>query len=87
MTHFLATSDKPDGWRLEDILSVLQNDITRRCTKIMDDMRPEARNVFHNNVEILHLLTECIHKAQDSSRILTRLGPPSAAGQPRIGHT
>jgi hypothetical protein len=88
MTRFLSTDEKPDGWKLEDILSVIQDDIVRRCNKIIGDNRPEARKVMQNNFEILRMLTACIEHAQDSSRVLNSLGPSEAAagGPPRIGH-
>ena len=88
MTRFLSTDEKPDGWKLEDILSVIQDDVVRRCEKIVGDHRPEARQVLQNNFEILHLLTACIDKAQESTRVLNSLGPSeaSAGGPPRIGH-
>lgn len=88
MTRFLVTPDNPSGWKLEDILSEIQNDIIRRTAKILDDPRPEARVVLNNNIEILGLLTRCIAHATDSTRILTKsLGPSRAAegGPPRIG--
>ncbi len=88
MTRFLATDEKPDGWKLEDILIVIQDDIVRRCNKIVGDNRPEARKVMQNNFEILRMLNSCIDYAQDSSRVLNTLGPSEAAagGPPRIGH-
>jgi len=87
MTRFLSTDEKPDGWRLEDILSEIQNDIIRRSEKIVGDHRAEARAVLHNNIEILAWLTQCIHKAEDSTRVLKSLGPSRAGigGPPRIG--
>jgi hypothetical protein len=89
MTRFLANDEKPDGWKLEDILSVLQDDIVRRCNKIIGDNRPEARKVMHNNFEILRMLGECIDRAHESTRVLNTLGPSEAAtgGPPRIGKT
>lgn len=87
MTRFLSTDEKPDGWRLEDILSEIQNDIVRRSAKIVDDNRPQARAVLNNNFQILGLLTETIALAQDSTRVLNSLGPSAASegGPPRVG--
>jgi hypothetical protein len=86
MTRFLVTQDNPTGWRLEDILTVIQDDIIRRCGKIVGDQRPEARRVLHNNMEIMTLLTRCIEHAQDSTRVLRSLGPePGPHEPPRIG--
>jgi hypothetical protein len=86
MTRFLATDENPGGWKLEDILSAIQDDIVRRSNKIIDDHRDEARRVLHNNIEILQLLTECIDLARNSTKTLASLGPSRApSGPPRIG--
>lgn len=88
MTHFFPSSDHPQGWKLEELLAAIQNDIVRRSEKIVDDDRPQARSVLHNNIEILALLTQCIHKAEASTRILESFGRSESdrGGQPRIGH-
>lgn len=83
-TTFLVTPDNPQGWKLEDILAEVQRDIIRRTQKIIDDERPEARKVLTNNIEILNLLSQCVDKAEDSTRVLKSLGPHQD-GQPRIG--
>jgi len=87
MTHFFATADHPQGWKLEDLLMEIQNDIVRRSEKIVDDARPQARAVLQNNIEILGLLTQCIHKAETSTKILDSLGRSESdhGGPPRIG--
>jgi len=82
-TKFLVTAENPNGWTIEALLTEVQNDMVKRCTKIIDDQRPEARGVLNNNIEILALLNQCIAKAQDSTRILNRIGRPD--GRPRIG--
>ena len=87
MTKLLVGPDNPDGWKLEDIIDEIQNDIVRRTARIVDDNRPEARAVLHNNIEIMQLLTECSEKAHESTRILNTLGPiiSPRGGAPRIG--
>ena len=86
MTHFLVSDAKPDGYKLEEILSVLRADIITRCGKISGDTRPEARQVLHNNMRVLGLISDAIHLAEDSSRILERAyGPSVKGGPPRIG--
>jgi hypothetical protein len=86
VTHFLVSDSKPDGYRLEDILSVLRADIITRCNKISGDTRPEARQVLHNNMRVLGLIREAIQIAEDSTRILEKaFGPSIKGGPPRIG--
>ena len=84
MTSFLAPP-AADGYRLEDILSVLRNDLVGRMTRIMADKRPEAQHVMRNDIEILRRIEECIEFAQASSRILDRSFGPHVPGEPRIG--
>ncbi len=86
MTKLLLSPDNPDGWKLEDIIDEIQNDIVRRSTRIVDDSRPEAKAVLTNNIEIMKLLTACSEKAHDSTRVLLALGPSQGPkGIPRIG--
>ncbi len=86
MTKLLLSPDNPNGWRLEDIIDEIQNDIVRRSARIVDDSRPEARAVLTNNIEILNLLTVCSEKAHDSTHVLSTLGPSRGPqGIPRIG--
>lgn len=84
MTHFLSTDENPDGYKLEDILSIVRKDIIDRAGKIAGDKRPEARQVLANNMHILQKLTECIDLAENSTQVLDRsFGQRGDA--PRIG--
>lgn len=85
MTHFLATDEKPDGYKLEDVLSLLRGDLIKRSTKIIDDARPEARHVLDNNIRILSLLSEAIDLAVDSTRTIEKSFGKPIPGHPRIG--
>jgi hypothetical protein len=72
MTHFLSTDENPDGYKLEDILSIIRQDIIVRAGKISGDKRTEARQVLANNMHILVKITECIELAENSTQILDR---------------
>ncbi len=88
MTHFLVSDENPDGHKLEDLLCELRADILKRCTKITDDHRPEARAVLANNIKVLEHLTEAIDLAMDSSKILDRAfgrSTSASGGSARIG--
>ena len=84
-TTLLVTEENPQGWKIEDILTEIQNDIVRRSQNIVDDARPEARAVLNNNIEILGLLSRCIERATESTRLLNRAFGPHKEGEPRIG--
>jgi len=88
MTRYLVSDENPAGRKLEDILMELRADVLVRCTKISDDLRPEALQVMANNMEVLHHLTQAIEIAQDSTHLLDKAFGPSQAekgGPPRIG--
>ena len=85
MTHFLISDVKPEGYKLEDILALVRNDILHRATKIMEDKRPEAQAVLDNNIKILGMLNQCIDLSLESTRILSKSFGDSVDGQPRIG--
>ena len=84
MTKFLSSDANPDGHRLEDILRAIRKNILARCEKIVDDTRPEAEQVVANNMQILAMLTDAIHLAENSIQILTKALGPSGE-KPRIG--
>ena len=84
-TTFLGTDENLDGWKIEDILMTIQNDMFRRTQKIVRDSREEARVVLNNNVQILGLLSQCIEKETESTRILNRSFGPHKDGKPRVG--
>lgn len=86
MTHFLVTDDKPDGYKLEDILHLIRKDMLTRAQKIADDPRAEAKHVMRNNMKILGLISEAITLAEDSTHILNKaFGANAKGGPPRIG--
>jgi hypothetical protein len=86
MTHFLMTDDKPEGYKLEDILTMIRRDIILRAAKIAEDPKPQAKQVLDNNVRILGLLGECIAVAESSTKILDKEIGPAVKGKPRIGN-
>lgn len=85
MTRFLVTDDNPDGYKLEDILGAIRNEIFQRATKIMDDKRPEAVTVINNNIKILNHLAESIALAENSTSVLDKAFGQRDPSVPRIG--
>ncbi len=85
MTHFLATDEHPNGYKLEDILTIIRQDVINRVGKIAHDSKSEAHQVLKNNIRILSLLTECIEIAKSSTELLHRSFGPSNSAEPRIG--
>ena len=85
MTHFLVNAENPTGYKLEEILLAIRKEVILRATKIVDDQRPEARQVLENNVRIIQLLSDCIKLAEESTHVLDKTFGPATDGQPRIG--
>lgn len=85
MSKFLVTDDNPNGYKLEDILTAIRNEIMNRATKIMEDQRPEALAVMNNNIRILGYLAESIELARNSTDILDKSFGPHDEEMPRIG--
>ena len=85
MSQLLVTEENPSGYRLEDILSAIRKDMVLRATKIVDDDRPQARQVLANNIKILDMLTQCIDLAEESTQMLDKSFGPHKEGEPRIG--
>ncbi len=85
MTGFLSSDQKPDGYSLEELISVVRRELIVKSTKIVDDPRPQAQEVLENDIRIIGLLTECLHIADASSKLLKRSFGPHVEGQPRIG--
>ncbi len=89
MSRYLVSEENPEGMKLEEILTAIRKEILMRCTKIVDDDRSEAQQVFRNNTRILELLGDAIDLAVDSTQTLDKaFGPSQAAkgGPPRIGN-
>jgi hypothetical protein len=76
MTHFLVNAENPTGYKLEEILLAIRKEIILRATKIVDDQRPEARQVLENNVKIIQLLSDCIKLAEESTHVLDKTFGP-----------
>ena len=85
MTHFLANDDNPDGYKLEDVLTSIREEIIHRIGKISHDRKPEARRVLENDIKILGLLTEAIELSITSTELLDKTFGPSNSAEPRIG--
>ncbi|MDP4795896.1 MAG: hypothetical protein NWR87_03200 [Rhodospirillales bacterium] len=80
ITSFLVSESKPDGYRLEDIVREIRNDILVRCTHVMEDGRPEVGLVMANNMEILGMLSDVIALAENSTELLSRIYGTDQAG-------
>ena len=85
MSGFLTNELRPEGYSLEELLSAVRRELIVKATKIVDDERPQAQEVLENDIKIIGLLTESLHIAEASSKLLNRSFGPHVDGEPRIG--
>lgn len=89
----LMSPANPNGWKLEELAAQLRDEVKGKCLKILEDDRPVARSVLHNNQLILGKLRQIeellggIEAAQrDSYAQLDAMAPNEGPlGTPRIG--
>lgn len=86
MTQVLMSPENPGGWKLEDLLSVLRDEILAKTNKIKDDRRPVAVHVTRNNRAILSLLSTAEDLQRDNYAKLDAFKKDEGPlGTPRIG--
>jgi hypothetical protein len=85
-TPILMSAENPTGWKLEDLLSQLRDEVLAKTSKIKDDDRPVAQRVTQNNRTILQYLTAAETLQRDSLAALATVAPdPGPLFKPRIG--
>lgn len=85
-TPVLMSQGRPFGWKLEELLAQLIQEIEAKSTKISADDTQIAQAVLANNQAIIRHLTLALQYQQASYRMLARLGPDQGPlGAPRIG--
>ncbi len=83
----LMGSEYHNGWKLEDLLAQVKQEVSQKINKIVNDSSPQAQLVVRNNLAIIEHLGSA-EALQRSSYILLDVmsqnkGP---AGEPRIGN-
>lgn len=82
----LMSPTNPEGWKLEDLLLVLQGEVAGKSAKIMHDERLIARTVLHHNAQIIGLLIQAEAIQRQSYALLDNMAPNEGPlGKPRIG--
>ncbi len=82
----LMTPANPRGWKLEELLAVLQAEIGAKSLKITRDPGLVARRVLRNNQQIVGLLAQAEALQRGNLDDLAGIAPdPGPDGPPRIG--
>ena len=86
MSKVLMSPQNPTGWKLEELLAAIRDDIEVKCSKIAWDTSPTAGRVLANNRFIMSVLGEAERAQRDSIAALAALAPDQGpTGTPRIG--
>ena len=82
----LMGRDNPNGFKLEDLLADVVDEIATKCSYIADDTSLEARHVLRNNQQIMGLLAQAAALQRLSYDILDAKAPNEGVhGKYRIG--
>lgn len=82
----LMSKDNPNGYKLEDLLRQLRDELEQKTNRIANDPSPEAERVRRNNGKISLLLREAEHTQRESMGTLDAIGiDQGPTGKPRIG--
>lgn len=85
-TPLLMSSENPNGWKLEELLGQLNEEILDKCKKIEGEKRPVAKQVLQNNRHIMQMLRDAATLQRQSMAFLEAIGPNEGPlGTPRIG--
>lgn len=83
----LMSSENHNGWKLEDLLAQVKQEVSEKINKIIHDPSPQAQLVVRNNLAIVEHLGAAEALQRSSYIVLDAMkaneGP---AGTPRIGN-
>jgi len=78
--------DNPEGFKLEELLHNLIEEVELKCSYICDDPRIEAKTVLRNNQQIMGLLLQAESLQRLSYDVLDTMGKNEGPlGKFRIG--
>lgn len=85
-TPVLMSVDNPTGWKLEDLLLQLRDEIVTKSGRIENDGSEFAQTVLANNNALLGKLLEAEDIQRGSMALLDKKAPDTGpSGKPRIG--
>lgn len=82
----LMSGTNPDGFKLEELLAQIADELTVKCDRLRGDTSPVAQDVERNNRDIIARLHECRRLQEHSLGRLATVGPDQGPrGKPRVG--
>lgn len=86
MPKVLMSKENPDGWKLEELLAKIQEELKEKNEKLVDDACPVSRILRRNNGHIVSLLEVAENIQIESMGQLDTLGTdPGPRGKSRVG--
>ncbi|USK43732.1 hypothetical protein [Cytobacillus oceanisediminis] len=82
----LMGSDNHNGWKLEELLAQVKQEVSQKINKVINDPSPQAQLVVKNNLSIIEHLGAAEALQRSSYIVLDALKPNEGpGGKPRIG--
>lgn len=82
----LMSADNPTGWKLEELLAQIIQDLRVKNDRLEGDASPTSRAIRINNLGVIDCLALAGVRQSDTLRRLDLLGPDlGPGGTPRIG--
>ena len=86
VANVLMGAETPDGWKLEELLDKLVEEVEEKSVKVAHDNSLLSQTVQNHNLQIIGLLRQAQALQQQSMRLLDEKAPnEGATGTPRIG--
>ncbi len=86
MKPILMSSENPEGWKLEELLVQVKQEVSEKINKIINDQSPHAQLVIQNNLSIIEHLGAAEALQRASMIVLDAKAPNQGpTGTPRIG--
>ena len=85
-TKVLMSADNPGGWKLEELLAQIVQDLRVKNDRLEGDTSPTSQAIVRNNIGVIDCLALAEVRQRDTLRRLDSLGPdPGPTGTPRVG--
>lgn len=80
----LMGRENPNGWKLESILEVLQEEVQAKSLQIKDSAHPQKDMIIANNNRIMDLLSDAVSIQKEAYKQLDAVAPNKGPLEPRL---
>jgi len=82
--NILMGTDNHTGWKLEELLQQLANEVTAKSAKISTSLHPQRDMIMDNNSEIIELLLKAKDIQLDTYAQMDAREPNRGPSNPRL---